>query len=227
MKKNWELDDLIEHFTIMQNEMSLVGNKTGETRLGFVVLLKFFQMEARFPNSKNEIPKLVVEYIAKQMQLSSSLFENYDLNSRTYYNHKAQIREFFDFREPSVEDANSLTKWLSQHVYYHDADINTLKEEAYNRLRELHIEPPTPERIDRITKSAIYIYENQFFQDTFSKLSSEAISRMNNLINDLTAYEENEVNLDGNTDTISFSDLRAEPIQDALDLKVFLKKLQN
>lgn len=211
MKRNWELDELIEHFTIMPNEMSVVGNKTGETRLGFVVLLKFFQMEARFPNSKNEIPKLVVEYISKQLQLSSSLFENYDMTSRTYYNHKAQIREFFGFREPTVEDANNLTTWLSQHVFYHDADIDNLKEEAYSRLRDLHIEPPTPERIDRITKSAIYIYENHFFQETFSKLSSEAILRMNNLINDLTAYEENEVNLDGSTDAISFSDLRADP----------------
>ena len=169
MKRNWELDELIEYFTIMPNEMSLVGNKTGETRLGFAVLLKFFQMEARFPNSKNEIPKLVVEYIAKQLQLSSALYENYDITSRTYYNHKAQIREFFGFREPTVEDANNLTKWLSEHVFYHDADIDNLKEEAYNRLKELHIEPPTPERIDRITKSAVYIYENQFFQETFKK----------------------------------------------------------
>ena len=28
MKRNWELDELIEHFTIMPNEMSLFGNKT-------------------------------------------------------------------------------------------------------------------------------------------------------------------------------------------------------
>lgn len=57
MKRNWELDELIEHFTIMPNEMSLVGNKTGETRLGFAVLLKFFQHEAKFPNSMNEVPR--------------------------------------------------------------------------------------------------------------------------------------------------------------------------
>jgi hypothetical protein len=56
VKRNWELDELIEHFTIMPNEMSLVVNKTGETRLGFAILLKFFHMEARFPSSKNEIP---------------------------------------------------------------------------------------------------------------------------------------------------------------------------
>ena len=178
MKRNWEIEELIEHFTIMPNEMSLVGNKTGKTRLGFAVLLKFFQLEAKFPNSKTEIPRVVVEYVAKQMKLTGTLFDNYDINSRTYYNHKAQIREFFGFREVTVEDANNLTEWLSKYVFYHDADIDNLKEAVYHRLRELHIEPPTPERIDRITKSALYIYENQFFQETFSKLPQAAIIKI-------------------------------------------------
>jgi hypothetical protein len=55
MKRNWELDDLIEHFTLLPNELSLLGNKTGSTRLGFGVLLKFFQYEARFPNNTSDI----------------------------------------------------------------------------------------------------------------------------------------------------------------------------
>ncbi|MDP1512066.1 hypothetical protein Q8I65_17965 [Paenibacillus ottowii] len=54
MKRNWELDELIEHFTILPNEMRLIENKTGETRIGFAVLLKFFQNEARFPTHKYE-----------------------------------------------------------------------------------------------------------------------------------------------------------------------------
>jgi hypothetical protein len=36
MKRIWELDELIEHFTILPNEMSLVENKTGETKIGFL-----------------------------------------------------------------------------------------------------------------------------------------------------------------------------------------------
>lgn len=65
MKRNWELDELIEHFTLMPQEMRLVGNKTGETRLGFSVMLKYFQHEGRFPNHRNEVPNTVVAYIAK------------------------------------------------------------------------------------------------------------------------------------------------------------------
>lgn len=70
---------------------------------------------------------------------------------------------------------NNVSGWLSKHVFYHNADIDNLKEEAYNKFRELQIEPPKPERIERITRSAIFTYENQFFQQTFDKLSKDSI----------------------------------------------------
>ncbi|MFR9709687.1 DUF4158 domain-containing protein [Paenibacillus sp. MB22_1] len=74
MKRNWELDELIEHFTFLPNEMQQVGNKSGETRLGFAVLFKFFQYEARFPSHKFEAPKAVIQYIAKQIETPAELY---------------------------------------------------------------------------------------------------------------------------------------------------------
>lgn len=55
MKKKWDLEELIKYFTIMPNKMYLVGNKTSETRLDFIVLLEYFQIKAKSPNSKHEI----------------------------------------------------------------------------------------------------------------------------------------------------------------------------
>lgn len=211
MKRNWELEDLIEHFTFLPNELALTENKVGDARLGFAVMFKFFQYEARFPYSKNEIPKVVIEYIAKQIKVDESLFEHYELDSRTYFSHKAQIREFFGFREPTAEDTNNMTEWLCKHVLYYDLDIDHLKTEVLKRFRELHIEPPTPDRVDRLTKSAIYTYENQFFQDIYQKLSKECISRMDCLINDLTTYDETEIDYSTEGDSMSFSELRADP----------------
>jgi hypothetical protein len=211
MKRNWELDDLIDHFTIMPNEMTLMGNKTGVTRLGFAVLLKFFQLEKRFPYAKNEIPKDVVSYIAKQLQLIGVKFEDYDLNSRTHYYHKEQIREFLGFREVTAEDANNLTEWLSKYVFYHDAEFKIIKEEAYKRLIELHIEPPTVDRIDRIVKTSINIYEDQFFTETYSQLSSDSINQIDGLIDNLMIYNESELDENVDEGVISFNDLRSDP----------------
>ena len=41
-----------------------MANKTGPTRLGFAVLLKFFQYAARFPLSMQEVPTTAIAYIA-------------------------------------------------------------------------------------------------------------------------------------------------------------------
>jgi hypothetical protein len=45
MRREWELEDLIECWTLDEDEFALVGNKTGATRLGFSLLLKFFETE--------------------------------------------------------------------------------------------------------------------------------------------------------------------------------------
>lgn len=211
MKRYWELEELIDHFTFMPNELSQLSNKTGNTRLGFAVLFKFFQYEARFPNHRNEIPKEVIQYISKQLNLGSFLFDEYDWSSRSIKYHRAQIRELFEFREVTEEDIQITTDWLSKHVFYHDAEADTLKEEAYKRFRELRIELPTIDRIDRMIKSAIFSYENQFFQEIFQKLSKESLSKMDSLISDLSMYEETEIDYSTNDETPSFSELRADP----------------
>ena len=66
MKRHWVIDELVEHLTLLPRETELLKNKTGATGLGFAVLLKFFQLEAYFPQQASAVPTVVVEFIAKQ-----------------------------------------------------------------------------------------------------------------------------------------------------------------
>ena len=52
MKRDWHADELAEHWTLLPGERPLLANKTGATRLGFAVLLKFFQYEGCFPRQR-------------------------------------------------------------------------------------------------------------------------------------------------------------------------------
>ena len=72
MKRTWDIEELIEHFTLVPPELELLGNKTGATRLGFALLLKCFQLEGRFPTARHEIPRSVVDYVAHQLKLDFS-----------------------------------------------------------------------------------------------------------------------------------------------------------
>ena len=56
MREHWELEDLIASWTLDEDDWLLLANKTGATRLGFALLLKFFDLEGRFPADASELP---------------------------------------------------------------------------------------------------------------------------------------------------------------------------
>ncbi|MEV4180818.1 DUF4158 domain-containing protein [Streptosporangium canum] len=64
MRREWEPEELIAAWTLLDGDRELVGNKTGATRLGFGVLLKFFEQEGRFPRHAGEVPKAADDQVA-------------------------------------------------------------------------------------------------------------------------------------------------------------------
>ncbi len=211
MKRNWELDELIEHFTLMPNEMGLIGNKAAETRLGFAVMLKFFQREARFPEQKNEIPKAMVDYIAKQVTCLPEIFARYDWSSRSASYHRAQIREFFSFRECGAEDIENLYSWILEDVVIHDQAEEHLKAAAYHRFRAQCIEPPAPERIIRVVRSAIHACEDRFFASIFKDIPKKALSMMDKLIESAISDTDLDVEKLEEEEPPAFNELKADP----------------
>ena len=214
MKKNWDLEELIESFTFMPNELDLLKDKTKETQLGFAVLFKFFQYKARFPSNKKEVPKDIISFISKQLNLKSILFDSYKWDGRTIMYHKAEIRMHFNFRKSTTEDAENMIEWLSKLVFSYNENTDNLVQLTYDKYKELQVEPPALDRITRIVKAAIHKNENQFFQEVFKKLSKDTILKIDSLINNLISSEKKEVNCETE---ITFTELRADPGRTSLD----------
>ncbi|WP_336788492.1 Tn3 family transposase [Paenibacillus sp. MMO-177] len=211
MKRNWELEELIEHFTFLPNEMQQVGNKSGETRLGFAVLFKFFQYEARFPFHKFEVPKAVIQYIAKQIEAQVELYVQYDWAGRSITYHRTQIREFFGFREDTINDAEEVIDWLCKSVLFQDHGLEHLVETVYRRFREMKVVPPTPDRIERLIRSAIRTYEEQFFQATLDKLPTISLSKLDSLVDNIAFLDEDQGGSSSDEGLLSFQELKADP----------------
>lgn len=87
-----DLDDLVEHWTLLKNDQGLVSGKRGATRLGFALLLKFSTQYGRFPRGRFEPPGEVVEFVARQVQVRASDLDAYEWSGRTVEYHRAQIR---------------------------------------------------------------------------------------------------------------------------------------
>jgi hypothetical protein len=105
MKRQWDIEDLIEHFTLVPDELESLANKSGATRLGFAVLLKCFQYEGRFLSGKHEVPRAIVDYVAHQLKLEPALWSQYAWEGRTSAEHRAQIRSLLEFREATTADS--------------------------------------------------------------------------------------------------------------------------
>ena len=108
MKRQWDEDELAEQWMLTPDELALLANKAGSTRLGFAVLLKVFGRDGRFPRSRQEVAGAVVVHLAKQVGVPAEHYLQYDWTGRAIKYHRAQIRAFFGFREATVQDGDAL-----------------------------------------------------------------------------------------------------------------------
>ncbi len=67
--------------------------------MGFALLLKFFELDARFPRDASELPPAAVQYVAEQVAIDPDELGRYDWAGRSIKYHRAQIRDALGFRE--------------------------------------------------------------------------------------------------------------------------------
>ena len=132
------MDELVEHWTVLGDERDLVAGKRGATRLGFVLLLKFYTRYGRFPRGRAELPDEVVEHLALQVRVPAADFGFYEWSGSTFDYHRKQVREHLGFRECSVADAEKLTGWLAANVA-HAGMIDLLEVLEFRSTRRDHL----------------------------------------------------------------------------------------
>src|SRR5262249_8925170 len=152
VRQVWEPEDLLAAWTLVEADWELVGNKSGATRLGFALLLKFFELEARFPHTAEEIPRAAVDNVARQVQVPAEQLDTYDWSGRSIKYHRVQIREAFGFRTATREDQTRLMAWLADEVCPVELNDVRVREALWARCRLERIEPPG--RVERLIGAA-------------------------------------------------------------------------
>ena len=102
-----DLDELVEHWTVLEDERTLVDAKRGATRLGFALLLKFYACHGRFPGTGRSCPARWWSSSPASCRFPPADLGSYEWIGRTIDTHRAQIREHLGFRECTVADAES------------------------------------------------------------------------------------------------------------------------
>ena len=212
MKHFWTEQELVEHFAISSEEHKLLANKPSPGKVGFAVLLKFYQYEGRFPVNRIEVPKTVASYVSRQLSLPLSDFYEYDWQGRTSKRYRAQIREVLGFRKWSRRYSNRLIEWLLTNILPEQFKHEQLKEAALQHLRDLKIEPPGTITLERIINSAVNSWEENFFKNLSEAVSLRAKKEMDLLLRG--NLQEMTTQVDGPSedgDRSAFRKLKAEP----------------
>ena len=165
--------ELADHWSLRPEEKELLGNKQGPSRLGFAVMLKFFQQEGRFPRQRQDVPLAIVKYLRTASRGCEAAWNAFAWQGRTIEYYRAQIRDFLGFREATVEDADAIGDWLVEHILPRNQNLGHISSEIATRCRSLHIEPPAPERLDRLIRCA------RPLREPILQRHHEALSRSN------------------------------------------------
>ncbi len=182
MKRNWSDDELAEQWSLSPEELALLPNRVGHNRFGFAVQLKFFQIEGRFPRSPREVPAAALRHLASELGLSINLFQKYDWRGRARKEHRAAIRGYLGFRPFTAADGARLDEWLLHEVMLFDQNVQSLTEAVLEWCRDLHIEPPSPKRIERRIRSVLHRYDAELFTMIAGKLPAETCARIDALL---------------------------------------------
>jgi TnpA family transposase len=174
----FELGDLVEHWTLVGKECGLVAAKNSDTQLGFGLLLKFYGRFGRFPRGRSELHDDAVEFVARQLGVSAGSVGLYEWSGRTIKRHRAEIRAYFGFRECSVADAEELAGWLAGGCAQEERRYELVRDELLAECRSRSIEPPTPDRVERIVRSGLHQAEKILTARVWARLPAGVRARL-------------------------------------------------
>lgn len=212
MRREWSPEQLIECWTLGDSDRSLLRNKSGASRLGFSLLLKYFELDARFPRHAGDVPRAAVEYVAQQVGVDPALFAKYVFSGRTIEHHRAEIRAELGFRECTVADEDALAVWMASEVCPVELTDDRQRQALLARCRAQGIEPPGPSRVERVLGAARAAFEQRFTALVVARLPAGAVDRLEELV---AVSEDSDAARGGGADFLA--ELKEDPGKLSLD----------
>lgn len=136
MRQSWTTEELTEHWSLLPDERRLLHDKMEKHKLIFAVMLKSFQYMGRFPEDLTKFPKVIVNYLATYLNLTTDGKQrinriNYEMEVLQTLRGKIRCKEV----------------WVKNSYRYRDPDEDLPKDfdEKKDDYFKLLKQPPTAE----------------------------------------------------------------------------------
>jgi TnpA family transposase len=184
-------------YNLSDDELILAKTKnTDKNRLGFAVLLKYFQLESRYPKHIKFIDPLMLNTIANQLNILPSMINQFDWEGRSTKRFRQEVRELLGYRKVTSNDMHDFKAWLFKNVFPNAIKRSQRIEHAYTYFRDNKIEPFTSRELERHISSSHREFEQQLFESIYGKLDDKTKLLMDELLSEDTEIDDNEINDD-------------------------------
>ena len=172
------MDELVEHWTVLRDERSLIEAKHSATRLGFTLVLKFYHALWAVPPGPCGVPGRSGRARRPATEGAWQATSGFTSGPGGRSSGIAARSHHLGFRECSVADADKLTGWLAASVAHAERDPGRVRVELLTRMREERIEPPADGRVGRMVASALRAAEQNWFAAIPARLDAAAMGRV-------------------------------------------------
>jgi hypothetical protein len=166
----WLETEVHDLWTLSSEELALLPGMTDKGRLGFALQLKFMQIHGRFPEQHTEIDPNSTQWIARQ------------LDGRQGRRHRQAIRRVLGFRPATAADFERLGHWLRAEALPYDPQAQHGTDSALESCRTQRLEPPAPEHLGRIIRSAVHRFETHHQEGISARLSDASRAAIDELL---------------------------------------------
>lgn len=173
-----DADELVEFWTLLDEDRGLLAGKRGATALGCALLLKYYSRHGRFPRNRADLPEQVIGFVARQVGVEGAALASYEWSGRTMEYHRAEIRKHLGFRLATVADQERLTSWLAASVAHAERRADRVREDLLSQFRRGRIEAPTAGRVLRMVRSALRTAEQTWTARITARLDKPTQARL-------------------------------------------------
>jgi TnpA family transposase len=116
--------ELITFFTFSKKDLTQIKKRSGDhNRIGFALQLGTLRYLGFVPDDLTQLPSIVVNYVAEQLNVSPSVLSDYGERPQTRTNQLQEIQDYLGFRKPSKLDYKDLKAWLQERAMEHDRPL--------------------------------------------------------------------------------------------------------
>lgn len=167
-------EQLTRYFFLNEADLALIAERRRDhNKLGFAVQLCALRYLGTFLPNPIQVPRVVVQHVAQQLEVSPEVFLRYALREETRYTHRRDIVAYLGYREFDEFQVFRLIRWIYAHLAVSAVRPSVLFDLATAHLLAQKVVLPGVRVLERLIARVRERYTARSFLGLSRRLNSE------------------------------------------------------